>query len=143
MTVAQNKELVRRFVKQVFEERRAESVDGLVAADFVSHTWPSANGDSRAYLRQAAERISTLTGEVCFSVEDLIGEGDRVAARLQVRASLGDGGYEIGEMHIFRVRDGLIVEHWHQYDALGMERQLSDSVGRPGMSASGGASPPK
>jgi predicted ester cyclase len=32
--------------------------------------------------------------------------------------------YTIGEIHIFRVRDGLIVEHWHQFDQLGMMRQL-------------------
>ena len=125
MTVAHNKDLVRRFVKLVFEERRPEAVDQLVAADFVSHTWPSADGDSRAYLRQAAERMSKMPGEVSFTVEDLVAERDEVAARLHVKVSTGDKGYEIGEIHIFRVRGGLIVEHWHQYDALGMQRQLN------------------
>lgn len=124
MTVEQNKDLVRRFVKQVFEQRRPAAVDEMVAADFVSHTWPALDGDSRAYLRQATERMSTMPGEVSFAVEDLIAEGDRVAARLHVKASMGDKGYEIGEIHIFRLRDGLIVEHWHQYDAQGMQRQL-------------------
>ncbi len=124
MTLEANKELVRRFVKEVFQERRPAAVDEMVAAGFVSHTWPAVDGNSRAYLRQAAERMSTMPGEVSFAVEDLIAEGDRVAARLHVKASMGDKGYEIGEIHIFRVRDGLIVEHWHQYDALGMQRQL-------------------
>jgi predicted ester cyclase len=124
MTIDENKRLVRRFVKQVFEDRRPEAVDEMVAADFVSHTWPSLEGDSRAYLRQAAERMSRMAGEVSFEVEDLIAEKDEVVARLHVRASMGDRGYEIGEIHIFRVRDGLIAEHWHQYDALGMQRQL-------------------
>jgi hypothetical protein len=27
-------------------------------------------------------------------------------------------------MHLFRVHNGRIAEHWHQYDALGMIRQL-------------------
>jgi predicted ester cyclase len=27
-------------------------------------------------------------------------------------------------IHIFRVRDGKIAEHWHQADFLGMMRQL-------------------
>lgn len=124
MTLEANKQLVRRFVKQVFEERRPAAVDEMVATDFVSHTWPALDGDSRAYLRQAAERMSNMPGSVSFAVEDLIGEGDRVAARLHVKVSTGDNGYEIGEIHIFRVRDGLIVEHWHQYDALGMQRQM-------------------
>ena len=32
--------------------------------------------------------------------------------------------YSIGEIHIFRVADGRIVEHWHQHDALGLMKQL-------------------
>ena len=32
--------------------------------------------------------------------------------------------YSIDEIHIFRVRDGRIVEHWHQYDQLGLMQQL-------------------
>ncbi len=128
MTVAENKELIRRFVKKVFEERRPDAVDELVAADFVSHTWPAADGDSRAYLRQAAERMSKMPGEVSFTVADLIAEGNQVAARVHVKATVGGQGYEIGEIHIFRVRDGLIVEHWHQYDALGMQRQLNGAL---------------
>ncbi len=130
MTVTQNKDLVRLFVQQVFEERRPAAVDQLVAADFVSHTWPAAGGDSRAYLRQAAERMSKMPGKVIFTVEDLIAEGDQVVARLRVTAAMGDKGYEIGEIHIFRVRNGLIVEHWHQYDGLGMQRQLNP-IARP------------
>ena len=32
--------------------------------------------------------------------------------------------YEIGETHIFRLRDGKIVEHWYEMDAMGLMRQL-------------------
>jgi len=32
--------------------------------------------------------------------------------------------YEIGEIHIFRLRDGKVVEHWHQLDQMGMMKQL-------------------
>ena len=32
--------------------------------------------------------------------------------------------YEIEEIHLFRVRDGQVVEHWHQFDQMGMMRQL-------------------
>jgi predicted SnoaL-like aldol condensation-catalyzing enzyme len=137
VTLEANKQLVRRFVKQVFEERRPAAVDEMVAAGFVSHTWPAPDGDSRAYLRQAAERMSTMPGGVSFAVEDLIGEADRVAARLHVKVSMGDKGYEIGEIHIFRVRDGLIVEHWHQYDELGMQRQLNEPAVAPGADTRG------
>ncbi len=32
--------------------------------------------------------------------------------------------YSIGEIHIFRVSNGQIAEHWHQLDAMGMMSQL-------------------
>jgi len=35
--------------------------------------------------------------------------------------------YTIGEIHVFRVTEGRIVEHWHQMDAMSMMAQLKDS----------------
>jgi predicted ester cyclase len=35
--------------------------------------------------------------------------------------------YEIGEIHIFRLRDSRVAEHWHQADFLGMMKQLGAS----------------
>jgi predicted ester cyclase len=34
------------------------------------------------------------------------------------------GSYTIGEIHIFRFRDGKVTEHWHQYDQLARMKQL-------------------
>jgi steroid delta-isomerase-like uncharacterized protein len=137
MTIEENRELVRRFVDEVFVGGNAAAVDELVAEDFVPHTWPS-TGDGRADLRQAMERVSMGLAEVEFTIEDMIGEGDRVAVRLASSAThVGDfmglspsgNRYTIGEIHIFRIRDGQIVEHWHQLDAIGLMRQLGAMPG--------------
>ena len=32
--------------------------------------------------------------------------------------------YEIDEIHIFRIRDGQVVEHWHEFDKMALMRQL-------------------
>jgi hypothetical protein len=37
--------------------------------------------------------------------------------------------YEIGEIHVFRLRDGKVVEHWHQMDQMGMMKQLGAMPG--------------
>ena len=37
--------------------------------------------------------------------------------------------YSIGEIHIFRLRDGKVVEHWHQFDQMKMMRQLGAMPG--------------
>jgi steroid delta-isomerase-like uncharacterized protein len=128
-----NKALVRRFVDEIFVEGRTESVDELVARDFVSHTWGMTE-DGPAKLKATTERMSSTLRDVEFTVEDLIAEDDRVAARLTASATVIDQfmgmpaagkRYTIGEIHIFRIRDGKFVEHWHQYDAAGMMKQLS------------------
>lgn len=127
-----NKALVRRFVDEIFVKGNASAVDDLLAADFTSHTFPS-TGDGRADMKAAISRVHGALSDVEFSVDDLIAEGDRVAARLTSRATqtgelmgmpASGKRYEIGEIHILRIRDGQLVEHWHYHDALGMMRQL-------------------
>jgi predicted ester cyclase len=58
---------------------------------------------------------------------------DRVAVRVTARATHSGPfmgvpatgrSYAIGEIHIFRIRDCKIAEHWHQFDGLSMMQQL-------------------
>jgi steroid delta-isomerase-like uncharacterized protein len=135
-----NKTVVRRFIKEIFEEGRAEALDELVAPGFVRHTGPSGDTD-RDELRGAMERVSEGLADVAFTIEDMIADDDRVAVRLtssarQVGEFMGippsGHSYTIGEIHIFRVRDGKIAEHWHEADFLGMMRQLGALPGGSG-----------
>jgi steroid delta-isomerase-like uncharacterized protein len=137
MTIDANKALVRRFVEEVFVQGRMDAVDELLHDDFVPHTWPS-TGDGKADLKRAIERTSKALADVAFTIEDLIAEDDRVAVRLTASArqvgefmglAASDRTYTIGEIHIFRIRDGKVAEHWHQFDALGMVRQLGAPPG--------------
>jgi len=137
MTIEANKALIRRFVEEIFVDGRAAAVDELLADDFVGHTWPS-TGDGKADLKRAIERTRQALADVTFTIEDLIAEDDRVAVRLtasarQVGEFMGRPAsgrtYTIGEIHIFRIRDGKVTEHWHQFDAAGMMRQLQPDPG--------------
>jgi len=132
MSTDENKRLVKRFVDEVFGQGQFDSIDELVAPDFVSHTFGFTD-DGRAKLRAATERIHASLTDVDFGIEDLVAEDDRVAVRLTSSATVIDEfmgvsaagkQYSIGEIHIFRVTDGRIVEHWHQHDALGLMKQL-------------------
>ncbi len=135
--VEANKALVRRFVDEIFVHGRHEAVDALVAEDFVSHSWPS-TGDARADLKRAIDRVGAGLADPVFTIEDEIAEDDRVAVRLTASATqvgefmgIAPSGrrYTIEEIHVFRVRDGRIAEHWHQFDQLGMLRQLGAMPG--------------
>ena len=140
MTIESNKAIVRRFIDEIFVRGRETSVDELLADDFVSHTWPS-TGHPKADLKAAIARTSAALIDPQFTIEDLIGEGDRVVARLTAAATqtgplmgmpASGKRYSIGEIHIFRLRDGLVVEHWHQFDQMAMMKQLGAMPGPSG-----------
>ena len=128
-----NKAVVRRFVAEIFQELKPESVDELAASDFVWHR-PTGQPGDRKFLRDTTTRMAGAVKDLHFEIADEIAEGDRVAVRLTASGSAaadfpgiaGSAGrsYSIEEIHIFRLRDGQVVEHWHQYDALGQQRQL-------------------
>jgi steroid delta-isomerase-like uncharacterized protein len=137
MDIEANKALVRRFVNEIFVHGNVDAVDELVAVDFVPHTWPS-TGDGRGDLKRAIDRVAIGLSDPAFTVEDLIAEGDRVAVRLTASATQtgrfmgiepSGRSYTIGEIHIFRIRDGQVVEHWHHFDQVGLMRQLGAAPG--------------
>ena len=132
MTIEANKAVVRRFIDEVFLQGRREAVDELLADDFIPHTWGQ-TGAGKDELIAAIKRVGAGLSDPRMTIEDMIGEGDRVAVRLTSHAvqtgpfmGLPPSGkaYTIGEIHIFRIRDGKVAEHWHEADFMGMMRQL-------------------
>jgi steroid delta-isomerase-like uncharacterized protein len=132
MSIEDNKAIVRRFIDEAFVKGRAGSLDELASESFTPRTWPSVEPGIES-LKQTASRMAAGLTDVRFEVEDVIAEGDRVAVRLTAHAvHRGDfmgvpaagKGYTIPEIHIFRLADGKIAEHWHVADMLGMMRQL-------------------
>jgi steroid delta-isomerase-like uncharacterized protein len=130
MSTEQNKALARQFIEEIFEQGRVEAVDELCADDFIGHTWGNADRDG---LRAAMDRVSKGLAGAHFEIEEMIAEDDRVAVRLTASArQVGEfmgmpasgRSYEIGEIHIFRMRDGKVAEHWHQFDSAAMMKQL-------------------
>ena len=132
MTTDMDKRLVRRFVDEVLAGGRVATIDELVAPDFVSHTWGMTDA-GRDKLRDTTPQMHARLTDVEMTVDDLVAEDDQVVARLTSSATpTGDfmgvpaagKRYTIGEIHWFRLRDGQLVEHWHQIDGLGLMRQL-------------------
>jgi predicted ester cyclase len=82
-----------------------------------------------------------------FTIYEMVGEGDWVACRAIVKgkhdskpdAPVGGGiyslappsgqEYSIQHIHLFKVVDGQIVEHWANRDDLGAARQLGLELG--------------
>jgi steroid delta-isomerase-like uncharacterized protein len=139
MSTADNKAIVRRFIDEIFVQGRRATVDELLADDFVAHTWPS-TGHPKDDLKGAIDRTSKGLANPTFTIDDMIAEGDQVAVRLTTSATqvgefmgMPPSGktYRIEEIHVFRLRDGKVTEHWHQLDQMGLMKQLGALPGQP------------
>jgi lactoylglutathione lyase len=124
-------------VDEMFRRQQAgdDSVlDDLVAADLVNH---AAGPQGREGLKRILRTIDADLGPVTAEQHHLVGEGDIVAQHLTLhgthRAStmplLNDitvSGRPAAWtfIHIWRVVDGTIVEHWACRDDLGLLEQL-------------------
>ncbi len=106
----------------------------LVAADMVNH---AAGPQGREGLGRILRIIEEDLGPVTVEQHHLIGEGDLVAQHLTLRGvhrastmPLLAGTPVSGRpmawsfIHIWRVADGMIVEHWACRDDLGLLEQL-------------------
>ena len=127
---AANRAIAHRFIQEIFVEGRTDAVDELTTPDFVSHGLP---GSGPEVMKAAIARVGPALSDVHMDIEDVFGEGDRVAVRLtstavQTGTFMGlpatNKRYAIEEIHLFRIADGQVAEHWHQGDMLGLMRQL-------------------
>jgi lactoylglutathione lyase len=111
-------------------------LDDLVAEDMVNH---AAGLQGRSGLAQILSTIDHDLGPVTVEQHHLVGDGDVVAQHLTLhgthRAStmplLADvvpsGRPAVWAfIHIWRVADGMIVEHWACRDDMGLLDQLRD-----------------
>jgi len=133
-----NKERVRAIIDRIFVHQDDAAIDELIAPDFVPHTFgPMQPG--REGVREGMRRAGAGVSDPEFTVHDMIAEGDEVAARLTTTArhtgtfmGIEPTGkrYSIDEIHIFRLRDGLLVEHWHEFDKGKLMAQLQGEAPR-------------
>lgn len=132
MSVEDNKRVAREFIDRVFVHQEPAAVDDLATEDFTAHTFgPLPPG--REPLKQAMARAGAGVSDPEFRIDDVIAEGDRVVVRLTTTAThsgtfmgipASGRRYAISEIHIFRIRDGQVSEHWHEFDKLALMRQL-------------------
>ncbi len=129
-----NKALIRRWFEEVWNKGRADAIGEMMAEDCVIHGL-SEDGqplDLAAFFsfhttfREAFPAIQVV-------VEDVITEGDKVAARCSVRGkhqgdSLGfkatGATAEFDGIGLARVKDGRFVEVWNNFDFMKMYKQL-------------------
>lgn len=134
MSIEENKAIVHRFVRDLWNAENPDAFDELVAADFISHN--STLGEEalgREGLKQAINDFQTALSGFKLNIEDMIAEGDKVAIRGVQRgthASEIAGVPATGKENtatwivILRIEDSKVVERWVNWDELGFMKQL-------------------
>jgi len=129
----ENKAVVRRLYERVWNLGELDVLDEVVSGDFVGHRSDRADDLGPEALRQSVITLCEAFPDGKFTIEDMVGEGDRVAVRYTVRAThkgrfreLAPTGNEIivAGLALYRIAEGQIAERWEIMDQLSLMQQL-------------------
>jgi steroid delta-isomerase-like uncharacterized protein len=134
---AENKALVRRVIEGFLNSGDPALADELFSPGYVDHN-PS-NPEMRGLdnIKRSVAAWHHAFPDTVNEVQDLIAEGDRVAALWVTRGThqvefLGipatGNRIEATSSGVFRIEGGKVAESWDHFDALGMIGQLGASI---------------
>ncbi len=128
-----NKSIMRRAYDEILNEGRLEVADELIAEDMIEHERFPGLESGREGFKTFVTTFREAFPDLQVTVEDMIAEGDKVAARATMRGThqgefLGippsGNSIEVPVVDIARFADGMGVEHWRVTDNMAMMVQL-------------------
>jgi steroid delta-isomerase-like uncharacterized protein len=134
--VAANKALFKRFHEAANTgdfDFLAKTIDEVVAPDAVIRTPLPIEATGADALKQIWAMLLRIYPDIHLTVEDLIGEGDKVVGRTTVTGThqgefmgVAPTGKSVtyNEMFIFRIADGKVVETWGVVDVYAQMKQI-------------------
>ncbi len=134
MSAEENKAIVRRFYEEVVNKSNLRLAEELIASNYIEHSAPPGLAPGLEGFKQFLTMIGTAFPDIHVTVEDLIAERDRVAARLTIRGThkgklmgtiLATGKQATWTgIDIVRIAGGKIIERWSERDLLSLMQQL-------------------
>ena len=134
------KTTIERIPLEILNQGRYDLIDEIYAPDFVEHYEQPGFAPTREGFKQFAMAYRAAFPDLHYTVDDAIEAGDKIVHRLSASGTMkGDfaGMPATGkhatwtEIHIGRVANGRVVEHWGLVDQLGLFVQLG-IVPKPG-----------
>jgi predicted ester cyclase len=128
-----NKRITRGVLEEPFEKGNLEATEDLIHPQFINHEAPPDNPQGPDGLKETVSWLRGIWGPMRAEIEDEICEEDKVVARVTIH------GHHVGEflgkpptgeefaveqIHIWRIEDGRVIEHWSARDDLGQALQL-------------------
>ncbi len=96
----ENKRFMRRFVKEVINQKNLAALDELVADEFLEHLPFPGQGPGRAGLKDAISAFVSAFPDLHWTIDEQIAEGEKVVSRFTMT------GTHRGEFLAFRRRTG-------------------------------------
>ncbi len=133
MGIEENKLMARQVCEEIWHQGNLEAMDRWFAADFVRH---DPNGRVLRGVEQNRQFIASMRlafPDLHYTVEDEIGEGDKVVVRYRFEGTHRgpfQGAPATGQkvsytgILIFRFANGKIAEQWTEADLLSFLQQL-------------------
>jgi predicted ester cyclase len=134
MQEEKNKQIIREFTRIFKNEHNVDGVSHLFDKKFVHDRGPMPSGFEG--LRQVGIMMNGAFPDVVVTEEDLIASGDKVVERSSAVAThkgpmMGapptNKKVKWSEIHIYRLQDGKIMEHWAEVAMM----ELLQQVGAP------------
>ena len=132
--IQENKQAAKLLAEEVFSKGNMEVFDDIFADGYVMHNMPVPNiPGTKEGFRQLVLATRHAFPDVKVHIDDIVAEGDFAVFHDHVEAtSTGDfmgvpaNNKRISwtEIHFLRITGGKILEHWTNFDQLGILMQL-------------------
>lgn len=134
MSIEANKRVAQRVADEIFNQGNLDAVDVLFSADYVEHSPMPGLPPTRESVKQIMATIRAAFPDLRYTTEDHIAEGDKVVSCMRAY------GTHLGmfqgiaptakqatwqEIHVARIADGQVVEHWSSVNMLELLQQIS------------------
>ena len=132
----ENKALLQRWFEEVWNQGRADAIDEMFDENGIAHGLSDDPGNplkGPGNFRPFHTVFREAFPNMMIVVDDMIAEGDKVAARCSIRAQ--HEGHFLGReatqspvdftgIAIVRIANGKIVEAWNNFDFMTLHRQV-------------------
>ena len=132
-TTRSNEEIALRSLELISHGDTGAAVDEIVHPDAVNHRAPKSAPAGPESLRSVVRWLNAAFADLSITPLDVITSADKVVARTRFKG-LHVGPFqgiaptnrtiEFEQIHIWRIEDGLIAEHWACMDEVSSLRQM-------------------
>jgi predicted ester cyclase len=129
-------ETVVRLFEELYNANDPTAADRYVAADAVNHEAAAERSPGAQGAKETAAWLHEAFSDLHFDIEDVISDGEKVVVRAMVsgrhtgaagplaRMPVTGRPFRVQHIHIVRLEDGKMAEHWANRDDLGHMAQL-------------------